>query len=222
MPRNFLLLLLAILLTTGVANGSRSTLFNSDWKFIHDDPAGAQSPTFNDTAWRTLDLPHDWSIEGPFDEKLASCTAYLPAGIGWYRKTFTLPTSLNNQKISIYFEGVYEHCQVWLNGHLLGSRPSGFASFEYDLTPYLNFGDAPNIIAVRVDRSSIADCRWYPGAGIYRNVFLQITDKLHIPTNGIYITTHGSSIQIQTTIQNDRNDSTPITVVTILRDADWA
>src|SRR5271155_192639 len=196
LPAKPLIFLIIILLPIATAPAApRSTLFNTDWKFIHADPAGAESPTFNDIAWRTLNLPHDWSIEGPFEEKWASCTAYLPAGIGWYRKTFTLPTDQRDKHTSIYFEGVYEHSQVWLNGHLLGSRPSGFVSFEYDLTPYLNFGDAPNVIAVRVDRSSIADCRWYPGAGIYRNVFLHITDKLHIPTSGTYVTTKGSSIQ---------------------------
>ena len=209
MLQKLLILFIAVLLspwTTGhviAQPAARSTLFNTDWKFIHADPANAQAPTFADADWRTLDLPHDWSIEGPFDEKNASCTAYLPGGIGWYRKSFTLPGNISDQKISIYFEGVYEHSQVWLNGHLLGSRPSGFISFEYDMTPYLNFGGAPNVIAVRVDRSSIADSRWYPGAGIYRNVFLITTDSIHIPTNGTYVTTHGSDIQIQTTIQND-------------------
>ena len=208
--------------TSGCATqppSSRSTLFNADWKFIHADPSAAQATTFADASWRSLDLPHDWSIEGPFDEKLASCTAYLPGGIGWYRKSFTLSNDDRDKHISIYFEGVYEHSQVWLNGHLLGYRPSGFISFEYDLTPYLNFGGAPNVIAVRVDRSSIADCRWYPGAGIYRNVFLITTDKLHIPINGTFVTTHGSDMQIETTVQNDRREPVSVAIVTILHDA---
>ncbi len=225
LPIKSLFFLLTILLPIFPAIGAdRSTLFNTDWKFIHADPKGAESPTFSDTTWRTLNLPHDWSIEGPFDQKWASCTAYLPAGIGWYRKSFTVPTDQSDKHISIYFEGIYEHSQVWLNGYLLGSRPWGYASFEYDLTPYLKFGDAPNVIAVRVDRSSIADTRWYPGAGIYRNVFLITTDKIHIPTNGTYITTHGSDIQIQTTVQDSQTGLAgaprpSADLVTILHDA---
>jgi beta-galactosidase len=225
LPTKLLFFLLTILLPIFTAIGAdRSTLFNTDWKFIHADPKGAESPTFNDTTWRTLNLPHDWSIEGPFDEKWASCTAYLPGGIGWYRKTFTLPADQKYNRISIYFEGVYEHSQVWLNGHLLGSRPSGFVSFAYDLTPYLNFSGAPNVIAVRVDRSSIADCRWYPGAGIYRNVFLITTDYIHIPIDGTFVTTHGSDIQIQTTVQGAQGGIAgtfppPDYLITILRDA---
>ncbi len=120
--------------------------------------------------WRPIDLPHDWSIEGPFDQKWASGTGYLPAGIGWYRKNFSLPLALKHKNIYIYFDGVYKNSEVWINGHYLGKRPNGFIPFEYELTEYLNPGK--NTITVKADHSEFADSRWYTGSGIYRNVYL--------------------------------------------------
>src|ERR1035438_6347928 len=132
-----------------------------------------------DKDWRSVDLPHDWSIEGPYSAKNAAGTAFLPAGIGWYRKTFQLPASLSGRKISIRFDGVYRDSIVWVNGPLLGSRPYGYATFDYDLTPHLHLGGS-NVLSVRVDHSVLADSRWYPGSGIYRHVWLNITGPVHI------------------------------------------
>ena len=117
---------------------SRQTiLFNRDWKFFKGDVLNGQSVTASDKNWRLLDLPHDWSIEGPFDEKWASATGYLPGGIGWYRKTFRLAPNQQYKKIFIYFDGVYKNSEVWINGHYLGKRPNGYIPFQYELTAHL-------------------------------------------------------------------------------------
>jgi hypothetical protein len=144
-------------------------LFDNGWRFHLGDVPQGQSPTLADKAWRQLDLPHDWSIEGPYSTKNASGTGFLPGGIGWYRKTFTLPASARGRKVSVRFDGVYRDSTVWINGVRLGTRPYGYFTFEHDLTSHLRSG-APNVIAVRVDHSVIADSRWYPGSGIYRHV----------------------------------------------------
>ena len=111
----------------------RSMLFNDDWKFYKGDATNAERPSFDDAGWREVDLPHDWSIEGPFEERWASATAYLPAGIGWYRKTFELGKDLRSKNIFLYFDGVYKNSEVWINGHYLGKRPNGFISFQYEI-----------------------------------------------------------------------------------------
>jgi beta-galactosidase/beta-glucuronidase len=163
-------------------------LFNADWKFHLGDVPGSEQPKATDKDWRTLDLPHDWSIEGPYSEQWASATAFLPGGLGWYRKTFTVPSSFRAKKVFIYFDGVYKNSEVWLNGHSLGKRPSGFASFQYELTPFLN-ASGPNVLAVRVDHHEAADSRWYTGSGIYRNVYLLATAPVHIQPWGVAFTT---------------------------------
>lgn len=164
-----------------------ASLFNDQWLFNQGDESAAVNSDFDDQKWRKLDLPHDWSVEGRLSPTLASCTGYLPAGIAWYRKHFTLTngkisdtilTKDANARTYIYFEGVYNRSEVYLNGHLLGVRPSGFASFLYDMTPYLQEGD--NVISVRVDHSRIADSRWYTGSGIYRDVWIISAPEVHL------------------------------------------
>lgn len=164
-----------------------ASLFNDQWLFYQGDESAAVNSDFDDQKWRKLDLPHDWSVEGRLSPTLASCTGYLPAGIAWYRKHFTLTdgkisdtilTKDANARTYIYFEGVYNRSEVYLNGHLLGVRPSGFASFLYDMTPYLQEGD--NVISVRVDHSRIADSRWYTGSGIYRDVWIISAPEVHL------------------------------------------
>lgn len=163
-------------------------LFNEDWLFSLSDDSLACNRNFDDAKWRRLDVPHDWSVEGQLSPHWASCTGYYPGGIGWYRKHFTLDSQSrqpNNEKQFqldgrhyIYFEGVYNRSEVYLNGHLLGKRPSGFASFLYEMTPYLVEGD--NVIAVRVDHSRYADSRWYTGSGIYRDVYYVKANRNHL------------------------------------------
>ncbi|MBQ0056136.1 MAG: DUF4982 domain-containing protein [Bacteroidales bacterium] len=155
-----------------------SSLWNEGWLFtLADDSLASHSDYPADATWRQVTLPHDWSIEATPSPDLASCTGYLPGGIGWYRKHFTLQRN-PSRKQYIYFEGVYNRSEVYLNGHLLGRRPSGFASFCYDMTPYLTDGD--NVIAVRVDHSRHADSRWYTGSGIYRDVWLIDSHRDHL------------------------------------------
>ena len=151
--------------------------FNDGWLFSLSDTPQAMEPSYHDGSWRKLDVPHDWSIEGQLSQQYASCTGYLPAGIGWYRKHFTL--SAPSPKTYIYFEGIYNRSEVYLNGHLLGKRPNGYVSFLYDMTPYLN-KKGENVLAIRVDHSRIADSRWYTGSGIYRDVWLIRAPEVHL------------------------------------------
>lgn len=181
-------------------------LFNSDWKFHKGDVNEAQAVNYKDASWRTLSLPHDWSIEGTFSKQWASATAYLPGGIGWYRKTFSLPGRMKDKKVFIYFDGVYKNSEVWINGHFLGKRPNGFISFEYELTPFLNKKEK-NTIAVKVDHSEFADSRWYTGSGINRNVYLIAVNPVHISQWGVAFTTPEISKEkaiasVEVTLQN--------------------
>ena len=160
------LLAIPTLAQVGFGNAQK---FNDAWLFQLGDDSLAIGVDYDDAKWRSLELPHDWSVEAQASPTLASCTGYYPGGIAWYRKHFTLnaqPSTLHY----IYFEGVYNRSTVYLNGHELGYRPSGFASFCYELTPYLQEGD--NVLSVRVDHSRYADSRWYTGSGIYRDVYL--------------------------------------------------
>ena len=150
--------------------------FNDGWLFRLTDDSTIVNPTFDDTQWRKLTLPHDWSIEGQLSPSLASCTGYLPGGIGWYRKHFNITD--NAARHYIYFEGVYNRSEVYLNGHLLGKRPNGYISFLYDMTPYLK--ECDNVLSVRVDHSRYADSRWYTGSGIYRDVWLIAAPEIHL------------------------------------------
>jgi len=165
--------------------------FDKNWKFYLGDTAIAKEPGFNDGQWRTLTLPHDWSIEGDFSETNPGTTneGALPTGIGWYRKTFTLPAEAKGKNISVEFDGVYRYSEVWINGHYLGKRPNGYVSFSYDCTPYCNYGSEKNVIAVKVDNSAQPNSRWYSGSGIYRNVRLVLTNKIAIDHWGTFITT---------------------------------
>ena len=137
--------------------------FDFGWKFYKGDAPGAQEPAFADASWRSLDLPHDWSVEGPFSqtEPSGGSGGYAPTGIGWYRKRFRLPASYQDRKVSIEFDGVYQNGEVWINAQYLGKRPFGYISFAYDLTPHLNAGE--NVVAVKVDNSLQPGSRWYSG-----------------------------------------------------------
>jgi beta-galactosidase len=153
------------------------------------DVSGAQATTFDDTSWRSLDLPHDWSIELAFNSSspAGSSGGFLDGGVGWYRKSFTADEAASKQKVLIDFDGVYMNSQVWINGTSLGTRPYGYTSFEYDLTPYLKFGGT-NVIAVRVDNKQ-PNSRWYSGSGIYRNVWLKTVNPVHVAYTGLALAT---------------------------------
>ncbi|RYD71275.1 MAG: glycoside hydrolase family 2 protein, partial [Sphingobacteriales bacterium] len=179
------------------------TSFNKDWKFFLGDEPGAKSPAFIDAKWRKLTLPHDWSIEGKFDEKNPAKPegGGLPTGIGWYRKEFTAPANFASRLITIEFDGVYKNSEVWVNGKYLGKRPYGYASFSYEISKFLKAGK--NIIAVKVDNSAQPDSRWYSGSGIYRNVWLTSTAKVAVAKWGTFVTADQSGrVEFQAQIQN--------------------
>src|SRR6201996_20636 len=202
LPKAFGLLGLLFLLSAvnGFAQQARTVInFDRDWHFHLEDITDGEKAALNDAGWRLLNLPHDWSIEGKFskDNPATPEGGALPGGIGWYRKTFTVPASSKGKLLYIDFDGVYQKSDVWINGHHLGFRPNGYISFRYELTPYLNFGGA-NTIAVKVDNSVQPNSRWYSGSGIYRNVWLTTTNKVAIDHWGTYVTTPEVSEQSAT------------------------
>lgn len=199
-------------------------LLNNGWKFAKGNPENASAVDFNDTRWRSVDLPHDWSVEGPYSPHLASATGYLPGGIAWYRKTFSTDENAANKRIYIYFEGVYRDGEVFINGTSLGMRPNGYISYLYDLTPYIRHGEI-NTMAVRVDHSKSADSRWYTGSGIYRNVYLIYANPIHIGQWGVFwttptVSTTQATVKIETSIINQSNSDAVITVNHELLDKD--
>src|SRR3972149_5810485 len=202
MKTNFklvLILITAVILyqCSGISVKKREVLnFTGSWKFHPGDIENACQPGFDDAAWRILNLPHDWSIEGKFsaDHPATPGGGALPGGIGWYRKLFTLPEEDSVKMIFIDFDGIYRNSEVWINGNYLGKRPNGYISFRYNLTPFLNFGEKLNIIAVKVDNSLQPSSRWYSGSGIYRNVWLVKTAEIYIDKWGTFITTPEISV----------------------------
>jgi len=215
---------MALLALSNVAVAQRrSSFFNDGWRFFKGEAAGAEQPGFNDSAWRALDLPHDWAIEGPFDSKYNPETGGLPIfGIAWYRKHFAVPADGRGKFYSVMFDGAMSNSTVWLNGHKLGGRPYGYSSFELDLTPYLNFGQE-NVIAVRLAPED-ASSRWYPGAGIYRNVWLVTTGPVHVVDFGTYVTTPEvlsvrATIAVRSEIRNRNAQAAQVTVETVILDA---
>jgi beta-galactosidase len=202
----------------------RRDAFDFAWKFFKGDAPGAQQPGFADTSWRSLDLPHDWSVEGPFsqDEPSGGSGGYAPTGIGWYRKHFRLPASHKDRKVSIEFDGVYQNSEVWINGQYLGKRPFGYISFAYDLTPHLTAG-GENVIAVKVDNSRQPGSRWYSGSGIYRHTWLVAVNPVHIGHWGTFVTTprvarDAATVRAKTHVRNERSAAAACTLVTSVVD----
>ena len=211
--------------------GRQRTLWDFQWQFHRGEAAGAEKPQFSAGGWRTIDLPHDWSIErvpgspSLFDPKCPSGSGggFLPGGIGWYRKTFTLPATERGRQVCVEFDGVYMDSDVWLNGRHLGHHPYGYTSFEYDLTPNLKW-DAPNVLAVRVNVEQPCS-RWYSGAGIYRHVWLTSTSPVHVAHWGTYVTTPDISdttatVRVQTRVASDATSAPGVVLRTRILDAD--
>ena len=185
------------------------TSLDFDWRFASGDPPQAQGRGFDDSTWRVLDLPHDWSIEATPDpaHPAGAAGGYFPGGLGWYRKQLDLPKELARQRVWIEFDGVYRHAEVWCNGRFCGHRPSGYSSTSYDLTPHL-LPDQPAVVAVRVDNSRQPNSRWYSGSGIYRHVWLTLANAVHVGPWGTYITTpqvdaERAVVQCAVTVVND-------------------
>ncbi|MBK8089796.1 MAG: glycoside hydrolase family 2 protein [Chitinophagaceae bacterium] len=204
----------------------RSTVdFNNGWKFYSGNDSLASNVNYNDSKWRSLSLPHDWSIESNFSaiHPSGNLGGALPGGIGWYRKTFTVPAESKNKNIRIEFDGVYKNSEVWINGHFLGKRPNGYISFSYDLTPYLNYGKT-NVIAVKVDNSQQPDSRWYSGSGIYRDVKLIVVnpdlfikDTSHFITTSD-ITTKRAKVTIAMELSSSEKSDIPVSFFTNIYD----
>jgi beta-galactosidase len=195
------------------------------WKFARGDQIGAEEPGFDDGGWRSVNLPHDWSIEGPFsqDHPSGGGGGSLPGGVGWYRKRFSLPEQGRDKSAWIEFDGVYKNCEVWINGHHLGFHPYGYTSFCYDMTPYLCFGERENVVAARVDVSAQPDARWYSGAGIYRHVWLWIVDPLHVAHWGVHVRTPSVSqdvarVEVLTQVENEGDTAANCVLVTQIVD----
>lgn len=163
--------------------------FDANWLFHKGDTGLGPDPKAADFDWTPVDLPNDWAIKGPFsqDAPTTGSGGWLPSGTVWYRKHFTLPAEAANKDVAIRFDGVMARSGVWINGHHLGYRPNGYATFQYDLTPYLKAGE--NVISVRADTSDQPASRWYAGGGIYRHVHLIVQDKAHLVTDGTAIST---------------------------------
>ena len=228
----FLLLFSAVI---SKAQDSRAVSFDKSWRFKKDTLKGGENPAYNDAGWRTLNLPHDWSIEdlpnqkegevqGPFTKASIgkASTGFTEGGIGWYRKTFTLNNTYNGKRTYILFDGVYMDADVWINGHHLGNHPYGYTSFSFDLTGFLNPIGKSNVIVVRAKNLG-KNSRWYSGSGIYRHVWLLPVNQVHTKLWGNCITTPNVSkekatINVQTSVDNTSSEQSAITIKVDLLD----
>ncbi len=232
-----IIVLTGILLFTSSKNANqmsnRNRLFNDDWKFIRDSVSGAEQPAFDDLKWRTLDLPHDWSIEdlpggtnekqiGPFSKESTGgfATGHTVGGIGWYRKHFVLNSTDEGKIVTIMFEGIFNESDVYLNGKHVGFHPNGYTSFAYDLTPLLKPVGEENVIAVKV-RNVGRTSRWYSGSGIYRHVWLSVTNPVHIGTWGVHATfplvsKDSAKVKLAVSIENTSDKNEQIQVISRL------
>jgi beta-galactosidase len=193
---------------TVTAAGTKG-LFDFDWRFANGDVAGAEELKFDDGQWRTVDLPHDFSIEGPFDEqaKGGKPNGFRPLGIGWYRKSFATPGGLDGKRVWLEFEGVYRAPIVWVNGVLVAEKLNGYVGFVCDVTPHLKPQGQTNVVAVRADNSLPETSRWYTGGGIYRHVWLHVVSDVHVVLDGISVTTpkitaNEAWVNVQTEVRN--------------------
>ncbi|MDF7825553.1 glycoside hydrolase family 2 TIM barrel-domain containing protein [Pontiellaceae bacterium B12227] len=220
------LMLAAPLAGHAAASLERETDFNFGWKFHlqADTNRNTRFPPLNDSDWRNVRLPHDWSVEHSFSKELEGCTGYLPGGIGWYQKHFQTPENSEKKRTLVLFDGVYNNAVFWLNGKRLGENPYGYSPVHFDLTEFLNAAGTDNVLTVFVDHSRYADSRWYTGSGIYRNVKLITVNELHIPIWGTYLTTpeiskEQASVKLETNVVNTGKRKSVFTLSTCLVDA---
>ncbi len=243
-PKLSTVILILFVLLTGISgckqaetsNKPRTLSFDQGWRFIKDDPAGAEKPDFDDSGWRALDLPHDWSIEdlpgqnadsviGPFSKESIGKmgTGYTVGGTAWYRKTFAIDNTDSNKIVYLQFDGVYMNSDVYVNGKHVGNHPYGYTSFYYDITPFLNSPGEQNKVAVQVKNEGM-NARWYSGSGIYRHTWLTIVNPVHVSVWGAYVTTPEVSekkakIEIVTNVTNSGEEETPVTLKIQLLDS---
>jgi beta-galactosidase len=234
----FQFLLGILLLTTAVQAQEVTTikeapvsmeLFDDNWRFFRGGALRAETPNFDDSQWRVVDLPHDWSIEdipgtaSPFNPDAAGQvgTGFTVGGTGWYRKSFNVPQNLNGKRLMILFEGIYMNADVWINGKHLGNHPYGYTSFWYDLTDWVKYGQE-NILSVQVKNEG-QNSRWYSGSGIYRHVWLRVTNPVHIEQWGTSVTTPEitavfAKIKINTRLVNKSVKESSVRLVTRILD----
>ncbi|MGB6194229.1 MAG: glycoside hydrolase family 2 TIM barrel-domain containing protein [Terracidiphilus sp.] len=222
------LVVIAALGPQALAKSATRETLNADagWKFLLGDPAGAESTSFDDAGWTKVDLPHDWSIAGPIDQKnpTAGGGGFFPAGIGWYRKSFTAPAEWTGKLVSVEFEGVSKNATVYLNGEKLGFHPYAYTSFRFDLTPHLKIGE-PNVLAVKVDDSEQPSSRWFSGSGIYRHVHVIVTEPVHVAPWGVFVSTPEASadtakLEVRARVENASGSAAPVTVRTTIEPVD--
>jgi len=211
-----------------IKDGERSTLFNQDWRFFKGNPAGAEGTDFNDSAWRNLNLPHDWSIESEFTVQGEAESGFLLGGTGWYRKHFVVPEKFEGRDFTLNFDGVYMNAEVYVNGQKVGEHNYGYTGFAFDITDELVCdGQTENIIAVKVS-NPVPTSRWYSGSGIYRDVTLSVTDSIHVSHLGTTVTTPNLQeqkdgavdVNVETVIENESLDNSNVTVKTTIIDTD--
>ena len=197
----------------------RTQNFNDNWKFYLGDASGAQTPAFDDSSWDQVNLPHDYSIDQKYSQKMEAESGYLPGGTGWYRKSFTVDKSLEGKRISIDFGGVYMNATVYVNGKKLGTHPNGYTPFSFDITDNVKFGKE-NVIAVKVDHQTPSS-RFYSGSGIYRDVDFVVTDTVHVDKNGTKIETpdlkdhadgNNVAVKVKTTVVNESENNASVKV----------
>lgn len=193
--------------------------FDADWKFIQEDVLGAEQIEFDDSSWRSLNLPHDWSIEGEYNESnpMAGQCGYLPAGFGWYRKTINVPKSWKGKHIEIAFDGVFMNSTVWANGKELGTRPYGWVSFAYDVSDAVNNSEIITF-AVRVDNDKQPSARWYTGSGIYAHTWIDVKNNTQIKRDGIFIRTEGENIFVDTELSTKNKSCEKVKIITSVID----
>lgn len=222
-----ILISIVILLISNIMNAQiqRAQDFNFDWKFqLQKDTVVSKTIPLNDVDWREIRLPHDWSVESSFSNNYEGATGYLPGGVAWYQKHFSTPKDVNEKKVFILFDGVYNNAKFYLNGKYLGENPYGYSPVYFDMTNFLKTDGSENVISVYVDHSRYADSRWYTGSGIYRNVKLITTNKLHIPIWGTFVTTpevtsEKATVKVETKVKNDAKKGSKFTVQTKIIDA---
>ncbi len=218
----WLMTLLFMSVTSLVCAAVGGDSFNADWRFLKGDASDAQSVSFDDSKWRELNLPHDWAIEGPFDIKYNARCGGLPFhGTGWYRKSFVAPKEWGGKVVKIDFEGAMSEAQVWINGVKVGDNKYGYLGFEVDITKNLKLGEN-NIIAVKLTPRDLSS-RWYPGAGLYRDVWVKVDEMVHIDRHGVSVTTptatkHKAVVQVETTLRNESTRDGKFTVEHLIID----
>ena len=211
-----------------IKDGERSTLFNQDWRFYKGDQAGAEALDFNDSSWRSLSLPHDWSIEGDFTVEGEAESGFLLGGTGWYRKHFVIPQKYEGKEFTINFDGVYMNAEVFVNGKLVGEHNYGYTAFAFDITDELICdGESENVIAVKV-KNPTPSSRWYSGSGIYRDITLTVTDSIHVSHLGTTVTTpeiqtqQGGNVDVvvETVVENESENTSDIKLKTTVVNSD--